>query len=90
MGGCRGCHGPTFMGGGGPPPGASNITPVGIGEWTREQFVTALREHRRPNGSTILETMPRGYGQMSDVDLHNIYAYLKTVPPGGTKLPQQQ
>jgi mono/diheme cytochrome c family protein len=90
MGGCRGCHGPTFIGGGGPPPGASNITPVGIGEWTREQFVTAVREHRRPNGSTILETMPRGYGQMSDVDLHNIYAYLKTVPPAGTKLPQQQ
>jgi mono/diheme cytochrome c family protein len=90
MGGCRGCHGPTLIGGGGPPPGASNITPVGIGNWTREQFVTALREHRRPNGSTIRETMPRGYGQMSDVDLHNIYTYLKTVPPAGTKLPQQQ
>jgi mono/diheme cytochrome c family protein len=90
MGGCRGCHGPTFEGGGGPPPGASNITPVGIGDWTRDQFVTALRDHKRPNGSTISDAMPRGYGQMSDADLHNIYAYLRTVPAAGTKRPQQQ
>jgi len=90
MGGCRGCHGPTLVGGGGPPPGASNITPAGIGEWTRDQFVTAIREHKRPNGTTILETMPRGYGQMSDADLHNIHAYLRTVPAAGTKRPNQQ
>lgn len=85
MGGCRGCHGPTLIGGGGPPPGASNITPVGIGEWTRDQFMTAIRDHRRPNGSTILESMPRAYGQMADADLHAIYAYLRTVPAAGTK-----
>jgi mono/diheme cytochrome c family protein len=90
MAGCRGCHGPTLAGGGGPPPGASNITPVGIGDWTREQFVTAIREHKRPNGSAIAETMPRGYGQMSDGDLHNLYAYLRTIPPAGVKGPQQQ
>lgn len=90
MGGCRGCHGPALVGGGGPPPGASNITPAGIGEWTRDQFVTAIREHKRPNGTTILETMPRGYGQMSDADLHNIHAYLRTVPAAGTKRPHQQ
>lgn len=90
MGGCRGCHGPAFEGGLGPPPGASNITPVGIGGWTRDQFVTALRDHKRPNGSTILETMPRGYGQMADADLAAIYAYLQTVPAAGTKRPNQQ
>jgi mono/diheme cytochrome c family protein len=90
MGGCRGCHGPTLAGGGGPPPGASNITPVGIGDWTREQFVTAIREHKRPNGSTIAATMPRAYGEMSDTDLHNLYAYLRTVPADGVKRKQQQ
>ncbi len=30
--GCRGCHLPDLIGGGGPPPGAANITPVGIGD----------------------------------------------------------
>ena len=90
MGGCHGCHLPTLGGGGGPPPGASNITPVGIGDWTREQFVTAIREHKRPNGTTISDAMPRDYGQMTDADLHHIFAYLKTVPPAGTKFPQQQ
>jgi mono/diheme cytochrome c family protein len=90
MGGCRGCHSATLIGGGGPPPGASNITPVGIGDWTRDQFVTAIRDYRRPNGSTIRESMPRAYGQMADADLHAIYAYLRTVPAAGTKLPHQQ
>ncbi len=90
MAGCRGCHGPTLTGGGGPPPGASNITPVGIGDWTRDQFVAAIRDHRRPSGSTIRETMPRAYGEMTDTDLHNLHAYLRTVPPAGAKFPHQQ
>jgi mono/diheme cytochrome c family protein len=88
--GCKACHGATFVGGGGPPPGASNITPVGIGDWTASAFLTAIREHKRPNGSTINEAMPRAYGQMSDADLQAIFAYLKTVPPAGEKRPNQK
>lgn len=87
--GCRSCHGPELIGGGGPPPGAANITPVGIGTWTERDFVTALREHKRPNGTTIEEGMPRGYGQMSDEDLHKMFSYLKTVPPKGEKSKNQ-
>jgi cytochrome c553 len=87
--GCRGCHGPDLIGGGGPPPGASNITPVGIGDWTEKDFFTALREHKRPNGSKIAEEMPRAFGQMSDDDLRKIFAYLKTVPPKGQKTKNQ-
>ena len=87
--GCRGCHGPNFTGGGGPPPGASNITPVGIGDWTEQQFLTAIRDHKRPNGSTIDEAMPRLYGQMSDDDLRSAYAFLTTVAPAGEKTPNQ-
>jgi mono/diheme cytochrome c family protein len=87
--GCYGCHGPTLVGGGGPPPGAANITPVGIGTWTEKDFFTALRQHKRPNGTTIDEGMPLGYGQMSDDDLHKIFSYLKTVPPAGEKSKNQ-
>ena len=88
--GCRGCHGPDFQGGSGPPPGGSNLTPVGIGDWNEQQFVAAIREHKRPNGSTIDEAMPRQYGQMSDGGLRAIFAFLRTVPPVGEKTANQK
>jgi len=78
--GCRGCHQPDLRGGGGPPPGASNITPVGIANWSDEDFLRALRSHVRPNGTKIAKTMPPSYGQMSDDELRAIRAYLRTVP----------
>ncbi len=87
--GCYGCHAPQLTGGAGPPPGGSNITPVGIGTWSERDFITALRTHRRPNGSAINEAMPRAYGDMSDEDQARIFAYLRTVPPAGTKTANQ-
>lgn len=88
--GCRGCHGVDLRGGGGPPPGAGNITPVGIGTWNERDFVSAIRDHKRPNGSAIDEAMPRVYGQMSDDDLRAVFAFLKTVPPAGEKSANQK
>jgi mono/diheme cytochrome c family protein len=87
--GCYACHTPQLSGGAGPPPGGSNITPVGIGTWSERDFITALRTHRRPNGSAINEAMPRAYGEMSEDDLGRIFAYLRTVPPVGTKTANQ-
>jgi mono/diheme cytochrome c family protein len=88
--GCYGCHRPQLTGGAGPPPGGSNITPVGIGDWSERDFLVAIRTHRRPNGTPIDEAMPRSYGEMTDEDLSRIYAYLKTVPPAGAKTANQQ
>ena len=88
--GCRGCHLPDLIGGGGPPPGAANITPVGIGDWQEADFVRAIREHKRPNGSAIGESMPRAYGAMGDEELRLIFAYLKTVPAKGEKSKNQK
>lgn len=87
--GCHGCHGAQLTGGGGPPPGGSNLTPVGIGGWSERDFVAALRTHRRPNGSVIDEAMPRAYGELSDQDLATLYAYVRSVPPAGTKTANQ-
>lgn len=87
--GCRGCHGAQLTGGGGPPPGASNITPVGIGDWSEQDFFVALRTHRRPNGATINEAMPAAYGEMSDDDLRKVLGYLRTVPASGQKTANQ-
>jgi cytochrome c553 len=88
--GCYGCHGPQLTGGMGPPPGGANITPIGIGTWSEQDFIAAIRTHRRPNGTTIDEAMPRAYGEMADGDLSRIYAYLKTVPAAGAKTANQQ
>jgi mono/diheme cytochrome c family protein len=87
--GCIGCHTPTFEGGAGPPPGAGNITPVGIGRWTEKDFVTALRSHKRPDGTKIADGMPLGLGGMSDEDLSNVFAFLKTLPAKGKKTEHQ-
>jgi mono/diheme cytochrome c family protein len=88
-GGCAGCHGADFTGGGGPPPGASNITPVGIGAWSDEDFLRAVRTHVRPSGSRIDDAMPLAYGQMTDNELKAIHAFLRTVPGKGAKTKRQ-
>jgi len=87
--GCRSCHNADLTGGGGPPPGASNITPVGIGPWTKEDFFRTLRTGRTPDNRELSESMPRALGNMSDEELSSIWAYLKTVPAKGEKTPRQ-
>jgi cytochrome c553 len=86
MGGCAACHGPSLAGGpgvddNGPP--ASNLTPTGIGHYTEDDFVNAMRTGVRPRGgAAISEAMPwKYYGTMSDGALRSIHRYLKTVPP---------
>ncbi len=64
---------------------ASNITPdpeTGIGRWTDAQLVTAIREGKRPDGTTIGPPMPIGlYRGLADADVQAMVAYLRTVPP---------
>ncbi len=90
VGGCTGCHGPGLSGGHvpGTPPSfkpAANLTPTGIGQWSEQDFVTALREGKRPDGSVIDPFMPVKYtAQMTDDELRALYAHLRTVPPRET------
>jgi mono/diheme cytochrome c family protein len=85
--GCTGCHGLGLSGGpipGLPPdtPPARNITPTGIGGWTEEDFFRALREGKRPDGSSLNPVMPwMAIRQMSDDEIKALLAYLRTVPP---------
>jgi len=64
---------------------APNITPdpeTGIGKWTDDEIITAIREGRRPDGTLIGPPMPIGlYRGMSDTDARAIVAYLRSVPP---------
>lgn len=88
---CSGCHGHGFSGGpipGAPPewPPAANLTPdpaTGLGTWTETDFLRALREGKRPDGSTLnLQYMPvRFTSQMKDVEIRALWAFLQTLPP---------
>ena len=62
-----------------------NITPdkeTGIGNWTDDQIVDAIRNGKRPDGTTIGPPMPiEYYHNLSDSDVRAIVAYLRTVKP---------
>jgi mono/diheme cytochrome c family protein len=64
---------------------ATNITPdrqTGIGTWTDEQVVTAIRLGRRPNGERLLPVHPfTVFNGMAAEDLKALVSFLRTVPP---------
>jgi mono/diheme cytochrome c family protein len=85
---CRGCHGLQLSGGklAGDPdmPIVANLTPheTGLKSWNEADFIRALREGKRKDGTAINPVMPwKSYGQMSDTELKAVWAYLQTVPP---------
>ena len=64
---------------------AKNITPdmeTGIGSWSEDDIVNAIRNGQRPDGTYYGPPMSFGwYRNMSDTDAYAIAAYLKTVRP---------
>ena len=64
---------------------AANITPdpeTGIGTWTDEEIITAIRQGTNKEGRIIFPPMPvPTYNAVSDDDVKAIVAYLRTVPP---------
>lgn len=64
---------------------SANITPdtnTGIGGWTDEQIIKAIRLGRRPNGERILPVHPfTSFNGMAEEDLGALVAFLRTVPP---------
>jgi len=72
---------------------AANITSdeTGIGNWSLEQFLTAIRKGKykgNPEGRDLLPPMPWfAYKNMDDEDLKAIFTYLKTVQPVSNVVP---
>jgi mono/diheme cytochrome c family protein len=89
--GCTGCHGANFAGQhvpGTPPsfPDSQNITPAAIGNWQEADFLRAIREGKRPDGSAINPFMPwQTFAKLSDTELSALWAYLRTLPPVESK-----
>jgi mono/diheme cytochrome c family protein len=103
IGGCSNCHTAkdgALLAGGDPivtpfgtfhPP---NITPdhtYGIGGWTEEQFLRAMREGVSPEGEPYYPVFPYiSYTRMSDDDLRALKAWLATVPPSDKPSPPHE
>lgn len=72
---------------------AANLTPdeTGLGNWSFEQFKTALRhgKFKGLEGSRdLLPPMPwRGYSRFTDDDLNAIFSYLRSLPPVSNLVP---
>ncbi len=69
---------------------ASNITSdktTGIGAWTEAQFTRAVREGKGKDGENLYPAMPyNAYVKVSDADMHDLWAYMQTVPAVDNKV----
>lgn len=87
---CKGCHGAGLSGGPMPgvpaePPYPANLTPdpgTGLGQWQEADFIRAMREGIRPDGSAIdAKVMPWPVlGQLTDVEMSALWLYLSSLP----------
>jgi hypothetical protein len=74
----------------------ANLTPdpdTGLGNWTEEMFVRAVRTGRHMGGSgrPILPPMPwANLAQQSDEDLKAVFAYLRSIPAIRNDVPAPQ
>ncbi len=74
---------------------AANLTPdpsTGLGAWSAEQFVQAMRTGRHAGaGRPIAPPMPwQAFGQLGDEDLRAIFAYLMAQPAVVNPVPAYQ
>lgn len=61
-----------------------NITPhpsAGLGRWSEADFIRALRQGLRPDGSHYFPAFPYpSFTRISDADLRDLWAYLRALP----------
>jgi mono/diheme cytochrome c family protein len=72
----------------------SNLTPdvaTGIGDWSEEQFMIAMRTGLRPDGTVILPFMPwPSYSRWSEDDLRAVWLYLRSLEPIDHEVPASE
>jgi mono/diheme cytochrome c family protein len=61
-----------------------NLTPhpqAGIGRWSEQNFIRAMREGRRPDGAHYFPAFPYpSFTRIVDQDLRDVWAYLRSLP----------
>jgi len=70
---------------------APNLTPheTGMGEWTEEEFIKAVKQGIKPDGSAVRYPMLK-LTALTDEEASAVWAYLQTVPPIDNDVTQQQ
>ena len=62
-----------------------NLTPdseTGLGRWSAEDMVKAIRNGIRPDGRQLIPVMPYpSYAALTDEDAAALVAYLRSIPP---------
>jgi hypothetical protein len=62
-----------------------NLTPdkdTGLGGWTNEQIIAAIRTGKTPEGRDLSPVMPfAAFSHLADADAEAIVAFLKSLPP---------
>lgn len=62
-----------------------NLTPdpdTGLGKWTEEQLIQAVRRGLRPDGRVLVPIMPwPAFAMLTDADARAVAAYLRSLPP---------
>jgi mono/diheme cytochrome c family protein len=72
-------------------PNITSDPETGIGRWTDDEIVQAIREGRSRDGKTLGPPMPfELYRRLSDSDVRAMVAYLRTVPPVRQVVPRSQ
>ncbi len=68
-----------------------NLTPdmeTGLGKWSEEEIVTALRTGVRPDGRELAPIMPwRAFASMTDADAMAVARFLKSLPATSHEVP---
>ncbi len=67
-----------------------NLTsdPTGLGDWTDEEILAAIREGVRPDGRQLVPAMPSQlYSALTDEDGAALVAYLRTLPHAANRAP---
>lgn len=61
---------------------------TGLGNWSEDEIVTALRTGERPDGRILSPVMPwRAFAKMNDDDAYALAAYIKSLPAFSNKVP---
>lgn len=61
---------------------------TGIGKWTEEEFIKAVKYGQVPHGQPLRQPM-QPYSRLTDNEVKAIYAYLKTVPKISNKVERE-
>lgn len=68
---------------------AKNITPAGIGSITDGELFRSITSGVRKNGNVLFPVMPYPeYNRLSDDDLYSIIAYIRTLKPVESTIPE--